>query len=74
MSQSRPVSLLETVLNTALGWCINMGAQLIVFPLVGLSVSLGTNLKISAIFTVISVARSYSVRRFFNYLYMRGII
>ncbi|WP_421921763.1 DUF7220 family protein [Marinobacter salarius] len=37
-----------------------------VFPMVGIEVSLSTNLEAAAWFTVISIARSYVIRRWFN--------
>jgi hypothetical protein len=40
--------------------------QMIVFPLFGLHASLGENLLIGGLFTCISLARSYVLRRLFN--------
>jgi len=37
-----------------------------VFPMFGLQASLGDNLAIGAIFTVVSLVRSYALRRVFN--------
>jgi len=64
--QSRRMSLLESVANVAIGYLVALGGQMVVFPLVGLTVDLQTNLVIGAAFTVISIARSYCVRRLFN--------
>jgi hypothetical protein len=41
-------------------------AQIAVFPLVGLRVDFADNLTIAAIFTAISIARSYVLRRVFE--------
>lgn len=41
-------------------------AQAAVFPLFGLHASAGQHLAIGAIFTVVSLARSYALRRLFN--------
>lgn len=66
MNQSRLGSLIEAVFNTAIGLAINLVAQRVVFPLFGFDPSFATNLSIAAIFTVISIVRSYVVRRWFN--------
>jgi hypothetical protein len=66
MSQSRRMSMIEAVANVAIGYGVAVLAQLAVFPLFGIAVSLGDNLAIGAAFTVISLARSYAVRRLFN--------
>jgi uncharacterized protein (DUF2062 family) len=69
MSQSRLGSLVEAVANVAIGYGIAVGAQAVIFPWFGLQVSLQDNLLIGAAFTVVSLARSFLLRRFFNYLH-----
>ena len=64
--QSRRMSMIEAVTNVLVGYGVAVLAQLAVFPLFGIAVSLGDNLAIGAAFTVISLARSYAVRRLFN--------
>lgn len=66
MSQSRRLSAVEAVANVAIGYGVALCAQIAVFPLFGLHPSLGDNLAIGAVFTVVSLARSYAVRRLFN--------
>lgn len=66
MNQTRLGSLIEATLNTAIGLVINLAAQRVVFPLFGFDPSLAVNFSIAAIFTVISIVRSYVVRRWFN--------
>ena len=66
MSQTRTQSALESVLNVAIGYAVALASQLAVFPLFGIHVTLTENLLIGAWFTVISIARSYCVRRLFN--------
>lgn len=66
MSQSRTMSAVESVANIAIGIGVAFAAQLIVFPALGIPVSLGQNVQITAIFTVVSLIRSYAVRRVFN--------
>jgi len=64
--QTRSMSLLEALTGTAIGFGVALLTQLAVFPLFGLPVTLGSNLAIAAIFTAVSVARSYLVRRLFE--------
>ena len=64
--QSKLESFVETCINTAIGYVVALLSQLLVFPLVGIDVPFSTNLEIGAWFTVISVARGYIIRRWFN--------
>jgi hypothetical protein len=64
--QSKPESLIEVTLNVAIGWVTAIITQIIVFPWFGIHVTLGDQLGISVIFTVVSIARSYAIRRWFN--------
>jgi hypothetical protein len=66
MRQSRLMSLVEAVTNVVVGYGIAVLTQMAVFPLFGLSATIGQNLAIGAIFTVISLARSYLLRRLFE--------
>lgn len=68
MIQSRSDSLKEAVISNSIGVVLAYFAQVFVFPLYGIhNVSPLTNLQLTAIFTVLSIIRSYCVRRFFNY-------
>jgi hypothetical protein len=64
--QSRIGSLIESCANIIIGYGVALLSQIIVFPLVGIHVPLSTNLWIGAWFTVISLIRSYVIRRWFN--------
>ena len=66
MRQSRLMSLIEAVANVAVGYNMALLTQVLVFPLFGLVTTLGENLGIAAIFTVISLARGYILRRLFE--------
>lgn len=70
MSQSRTHSAFEAVANVAIGYGVGFAGQLLVFPLVGLHVSLHQNVAISVAFTAISLARTYLLRRAFNRLHV----
>ena len=65
---SRWMSLLEAITNIAVGYGVAVLTQVLVFPLFGLRVSLGENLGIGAVFTVVSLVRSFALRRIFNRL------
>lgn len=69
--QAKAVSLVESVLNVAIGLGVALLAQLMVVPLFDIHVPLAVNLQIAGWFTVISIVRSYWVRRLFNWLHTR---
>jgi len=64
--QTKRQSLTESIVNTVIGYLVALISQLIVFPIVGVYVTFGQNLKIGLYFTIISLARSYLIRRYFN--------
>lgn len=66
MSQSRTHSALESVANVAVGYGVAIATQAAVFPLFGLHASASEHLAIGAIFTVVSLVRSYALRLAFN--------
>ena len=66
--QSRWMSLVESATNIVVGYGLAVLTQVLVFPLFGLRVSLGENLGIGAVFTVVSLIRSFALRRIFNRL------
>jgi hypothetical protein len=66
MTQSRRASVIESCCNIAVGYVVALLSQIIVFPMFRIHVSLSTNRWIGAWFTVISLARSYVLRRWFN--------
>lgn len=66
MSQTRKASAVESVANVAIGYGIAVSAQTVIFPIFGVHVSTADHLAIGAMFTVVSLARSYALRRLFN--------
>ena len=66
--QSRRMSLTESFANVAIGYGIAVAAQVAVFPLFGIHIGLGDDLALGAVFTVISLVRSYALRRVFEHL------
>ena len=61
-------SLLESIVNVAVGYFVALLSQIIIFPIFGMKVSLRDNVLIGVFFTVISIVRSYLLRRLFNKL------
>lgn len=68
MSQSRRMSLVESCINVAVGYGVAVGAQVAIFPLFGIRVSLTDNMLIGVAFTLVSLGRSYALRRVFNWI------
>lgn len=66
MTQTRLGSLIESLFNVAIGFAINFCANLLILPLIGFHISISQNFFIGVLYTVISVARSYVIRRWFN--------
>ena len=64
--QSRRHSFVESVTNVAIGYGVALASQLAIFPVFEIHVPLSDNLLIGAWFTLVSIARSYMVRRWFT--------
>jgi len=67
------MSFVEAIANVAVGYGVAVTTQVLVFPLFGLKASLADNLLIGAVFTVVSIGRSYLLRRLFEAIRVRGI-
>lgn len=66
MSQTRLQSFIEACINVLIGFAINMLANFVILPLIGFAITVGQNLFIGVLYTIVSVARSYAIRRWFN--------
>ena len=71
-AQSRLISLVESVANVCVGFVLAVLIQLIVLPRFDVHVSMGENLALGAVFTAVSVARSFALRRLFEALRIRN--
>ena len=71
MKQSRRMSLAEALTNVAVGYGIAVATQMAVFPLFGLHATLAQNMTMGAIFTIVSIVRSYALRRVFEEVWVR---
>lgn len=73
MSQTRAHSFIEAWANIGIGFGINFIANLLVLPLFGFQVKVSDALGIGVVFTFISLARSYALRRYFNGVTERSV-
>ncbi|OYX40104.1 MAG: hypothetical protein B7Y91_00050 [Rhodobacterales bacterium 32-64-14] len=72
MKQSRLMSLVESITNVVVGYGVTVVTQILIFPVFGLHTTLAENLKMGAVFTVVSIARSFALRRVFETIRMRS--
>ena len=68
MHQSRLMSLVVAVANVVVGYGIGVLVQMLVFPMLGFTVTLRQNLAIGLVFTIVSIVRSFTLRRAFEAL------
>jgi len=66
MNQTKKQSLIESLTNVFIGYLTALISQLLIFPLFNIQVSIQDNLLIWLYFTIISLLRSYIIRRYFN--------
>ena len=72
MKQSRSMSLVEAVANVVVGYGVAVVTQILIFPVFGLHTTLAQNLKLGLVFTIVSIARSFALRRLFEAIRMRS--
>lgn len=67
MTQSRLDSLMEALTNTFIGLVVSTIANHFIIPAtLGVQMTIQQNLLLAVLFTIISIARSYVLRRLFN--------
>ena len=64
--QSKLFSFIESLTNVFIGFFISIIANLLIFPLFGFYPTLSQATNIGIIYTLISILRSYLLRRLFN--------
>ena len=64
--QSRLASLIESLTNVAIGMVVSFFGQIVVSHWYNLPLNVTQNMQIVLFFTVLSVARSYCIRRWYN--------
>jgi hypothetical protein len=72
VNQTRMGSLIEACINVLIGFWINFFANLVILPLVGFHITIAQNFYIGLLYTLVSVARSYVIRRWFNAMLQRA--
>jgi hypothetical protein len=60
------MSLVETMTNILVGLVISFLSQIVIFKLYDVHLSTQQNVEITLYFTIISILRSFALRRFFN--------
>lgn len=71
MKQSKLMSWLESCINILVGFGISLAAQIFFLPLLGVQIDFHQNLVFALIMTVISLVRSFLLRRLFEALHIR---
>ena len=74
MKQSRKASLIEAWGNVIIGYLIQVFATVIIFPWFNIHIPLKDNFLIGLPMTVISIVRSYMLRRGFEFLRVEGYL
>lgn len=64
--QSRLMSDVETATNIVVGLVVSFMAQLVIFDVYDISITVSQNVEITLFFTLVSIVRSYALRRVFN--------
>ena len=70
--QSRWHSAIESLSNVAIRYGVALASQLLIFPFYDIDISLQDNIAIGVWFTLISLVRSYVIRRYFTKRTERG--
>ena len=66
MNQSRKGSFIEALTNVVIGYTISFMANAVILTHYGFHITTAQNLQIGVWFTVVSLVRSYLIRRYFN--------
>lgn len=72
--QTRRASLAEAITNVLVGYCVAIAAQVVIFPMFGIHIGAGSHAAIGLLFTLVSLVRSYVLRRLFETLRVKGVL
>ena len=64
-SQTRSMSLVESIANTGAGFALSLLIQISLFSLMSIETTTTQNLLMSGVFTLASLVRGYLMRRLF---------
>ena len=69
MGQSKKMSLVESVVSTAVGFCLSWFVWVwVAGPLFGWEVTVASAFNVTLLFTFLSIVRQYVLRRIFNFI------
>lgn len=71
MKQSRAMSLIESLINIAVGFGLSIAAQGLILPLLGVDIPWRANFLFALLMTALSIARQFCLRRLFETLRIR---
>lgn len=67
LHQSKVESAVESFVNVAIGLTVSMTCNLVAIPLIfNVTITAKQNIAMAVFYTVVSVVRSYCIRRYFN--------
>jgi hypothetical protein len=68
MIQSKKHSAFESIANVVVGYLVSFAANMTILPLFGFTLSVSDGAWIGVFYTIVSLFRSYILRRIFNRL------
>lgn len=71
--QTKKHSFIESIVNVLIGYLIACGSQIVIFPFFDIHIPLSDNFLIGMWFTLISIIRSYLLRRWFTKRTEKGV-
>ncbi|MEX1033591.1 MAG: hypothetical protein WDZ30_09540 [Cellvibrionaceae bacterium] len=71
--QSRTMSFIESTVSVTAGYGLTVLIQYYLYPLFSIEIPVKDALLISALIVLIAFVKNFGVRRFFNYLQMKGM-
>lgn len=71
MKQSRAMSLVESLINIAVGFGLSLLCQAAFLPLLGVDLPFSANFAFALIMTAVSIVRQFCLRRIFEALHIR---
>lgn len=66
LKQSKKASIVEAIVNQIIAFVLSLILQLYMFPLFGIFIDIKTNVYIILSFSLLSIIRSYIIRRLWN--------
>lgn len=70
--QSKKGSFIEAIINTLIGYLVTLAFSPFIYKIAGVKITVGKLNLVVFLFTLLSVARSYVIRRFFNKVIIRA--